>query len=222
MTDFTDRIVAMARSERDTFRNGAEKEWMDSVYLRVGDYWNRLAQLPQYASWAGYNGKSDVTFDKKTGKPAKHGNRNQPWSAAFISFLMAEAGAGTAFSCAPAHSVYIVKALREAAKPRSNAAFIARRHRQYAPIPGDLIACERQKQIDPNFDTYISYVAQGRYEAHCDAVVEVSATALVTIGGNVGSSVREKRWPVDKNGMIGNADPGDATATVICVIETRL
>ena len=38
----------------------------------------------------------------------------------------------------------MVKALREAKKATSNAKFIARRHTQYAPKAGDLIACERR------------------------------------------------------------------------------
>lgn len=221
MSDFTDRLVVIARAERDRFGNGESKEWMDDVFERVGDYWTRLAEIPAFAHWAGTNGKSEIKFDAK-GNPKKDGNRNPPWSAAFISFVMAEAEAGDAFSYSSSHSTYIVRALREAAKKKSTAKFIARRHKQYSPKVGDLIACERQKKIDPNFDTYIDFVAEGKFEAHCDIVTEVHEKSVVTIGGNVSSSVMEKRWPLDKDGHIGNHDPGNSQATVICVIETLL
>ncbi len=221
MSDFTDRLVQACHDERGRFENGALKEWMEPVFRRVGDYWDRLADLPQYAGWQGYNGRSDVRLGAN-GRPVADGNRNQPWSAAFISFVMREAGAGDTFAYAPSHSVYVVKALREAAKAASKHPFIARRHKLYAPKPGDLIACERQKTVDPNFDTYVSFVAQGRFEAHSDIVTEVTDKAVTTVGGNVGNSVREKRWPLDTSGHIGNADPLSRTSMVICVIESRL
>lgn len=152
--------------------------------------------------------------------PVKDGNRNQPWSAAFISYIMAKAGAGSSFSYAPSHSVYIVKALKEAAKSTTSASFVAQRHAEYVAKVGDLIACERQPSINPNFDTYADYVKQKKYEAHCDIVVDVGRDELFTVGGNVSNSVCKKRWPL-KKGRIGNFDPKHSTAGVVCIIENR-
>ena len=220
MSQFTDKLVAQCSNELLIFHDGEKKEWMKDVYLEVGKYWNKLAEIPQYESWKGYNGRSDIKFGDN-GEPVKNGNHNQPWSAAFISYVMAEAGAGEKFAYAPSHSVYIVKALKDAAKSHSDAVFIARRHADYSPKVGDLIACERQPAINPNFDTYIDYVKQKKYEAHCDVVVEVRDNEVVTIGGNVSNSVHRKHWPL-KNSRIGNFDPNSSTAAVICVIECRL
>ena len=220
-SQFVSKLVQVCEEECAFFGNGAKKEYKDSVFERVGLYWSRLAEIPQYKSWAGYNGKSGVKLDKN-GEPIKDGNRNQPWSAAFISYVMHKAGADDHFAYAPSHSVYIVRALDQAKKAKPSSPFVARRHKQYSPKLGDLIACERKPAVDPNFDTYKSFVAQGKYEAHCDVVTEVHEKHVMTIGGNVSNSVTRKKWPLDAGKMIGNHDPLSATAGVICIIENRL
>jgi hypothetical protein len=151
-------------------------------------------------------------------------NKNQPWSAAFISFVAAMAGAGANFHYGPSHSMYIVDALREAKKPFSTAKFVARRHTDHAPKIGDLIACERRPDTEANFDTYIDFVKAGRFEAHCDFVVGFDAEHkhAITIGGNVSNSVSQKSWPLNAEGRIGSHDPKSATASVICIIACLL
>ena len=218
-SSFVTTLINICEKECDFFGDGARKEYEDSVFTRVGDYWTELAKTPPYASWAGYNGKSGVKF-KPSG--TVESNKNQPWSAAFISCVMSTAGAGNNFAYAPSHSVYIVKALNEAKKANPTGKFIARRHKLYSPKLGDLIACERQPTKNPNFDTYKDYVAAGKYEAHCDVVTEVHDTHVITVGGNVSNSVKHKRWPLDSKGMIGNTDPTNSTASVICIVEDRL
>lgn len=216
---FVSNLIKIAEDECVYFEDGTKKEYQETVFGRVGDYWTELAKNPTYASWAGYNGRSGVIFDKNGNVTS---NKNQPWSAAFISYAMSTAGAGTDFSYAPSHSVYIVKALNQAKKTKPTEKFIARRHKAYSPKLGDLIACERKPTIDPNFDTYKSYVAAGHYEAHCDIVTEVYDKHVITIGGNVKNSVARKKWPLDGSKMIGNHDPGSSTSGVICIIENWL
>lgn len=211
-------LINACKKELDYFGQGAKKEYEASVYRRVGDYWDRLAQNPAYATWKGYNGRRDVTFGGQGNVIANH---NQPWSAAFISFVMSEAGAGADFSYAPSHSVYIVKALDEAQKAHPTAKFIARRHTDYAPKVGDIIACERRDDANPTFDTYKSYVAAKKYEAHCDVVVEIDGNTLKTIGGNVSNSVSQKTWPLN-GGKIESHSPNHPEYGVICIIENLL
>lgn len=218
-SSFSFKLISICEAEYKKFGNGTLKEYEDEVYKRVGHYWLELAKTEQYKSWSGYNGKSGVKFSS-SGKILS--NKNQPWSAAFISFVMREAGAGSSFSYAPSHSVYIVKALEAAKKATSKELFVARRHKSYSPKLGDLIACERQPKVNPNFDTYKAYASAGKYEAHCDIVTEVHSSHLITIGGNVSNSVSKKKWALDENKMIENFDPKDPTASVICVIENRL
>lgn len=91
-------------------------------------------------------------------------------------------------------------------------------------FPSDLSAFERLPDADPSRDTYIDYVKAGRYEAHCDFVVgfNASRSLVLTIGGNVCNSVRQKQWPIDENGPIGNIDPTNKDAKVVCIIDCRL
>jgi hypothetical protein len=226
MTAFTDAVVDLCNAEYNAFSQGALKEYQKAVYKRVGKYWDALALTPPYENWAGYNGRTDskLKLDAADEVVQVIRNGNQPWSAAFISWVAREAGAGAHFKYAPSHSVYIVAALKEARKATSTAKFIARRRTDYAPKVGDLIACERRADTDANFDNYQAFVASGRYEAHCDFVVGFNAAGnkVITVGGNVGHSVARKDWPLDANGRIGPKDPKSAAANVICVIETRL
>ncbi|HET6161429.1 MAG TPA: DUF2272 domain-containing protein [Dongiaceae bacterium] len=221
MSEFTDAVVRICGEELATFQNGQLTESDLAVFQRVGDYWNKLAEQPDFRVWKGYNGRSDCELDA-SGKVIE--NKNQPWSAAFISYIAAAAGAGANFHYGSSHSVYIVDALREAKKPFSTAKFVARRHAEYTPKVGDLIACERRKDTDANFDTYIDFVKAGRFEAHCDFVVEIDQQKknAITIGGNVGNSVSQKAWPLNVAGHIGDHDPNSPVASVICVIECLL
>jgi hypothetical protein len=226
MSAFTDAVVRICREELATFQNGKLKEYDRAVFQRVGDYWNKLAEQPEHKDWKGYNGRSQVALKlDANGDILERGeNKNQPWSAAFISFVAAMAGAGADFHYSPSHSRYIVDALREASKPFSTAKFVARRHTQYAPKVGDLIACERRQDTDANFDTYIEFVKKDKYEAHCDFVIGFDAQHknAITIGGNVGNSVSQKTWPLNADGHIGDRDPNSPIAKVICIIECLL
>lgn len=226
MTDFTDEVVGLCLRELQLFRNGHHKEYDLEVYRRVGDYWNAVADVPDYRHWRGYHGRSDCRLVLNSDNDVVQllSNDNQPWSAAFISWVARTAGAADGFHYGPSHSVYIVKALKAASTAGTTEKFVARRHTEYTPKVGDLIACERRSSDDANFDTYPSFVASGRHEAHCDFVVGFvdNGRTAVTVGGNVSNSVMQKDWPLDANGRIGNHDPRSTTAKPICIIECLL
>jgi len=218
MTTFTDRVVELCEQEYDFFERGNKKEWMDGAYQRIGEYWNQLATIAKYKKWQGYNGRSDVLFaNDGTVKSSK----NQPWSAAFISWIAHQAGASKSFRYSPSHSTYVVAALRAAATASKSEKFVARRYGEYKPKVGDLIACERRPDVDPTFDTYVDYVGKGKYEAHCDFVVAVGANRLSVIGGNISDTVTRRDWPIS-SGLIQGVDPARPNNNVICIIECRL
>ena len=219
MSTFTDEVARLCEQEYKLhFWNGSKKEWMEGAYQRIGVYWNQLATNPKYKKWSGYNGRSDTVL-------APDGtlisSKNQPWSAAFISWVAHEAGASSSFKYSPSHSSYVVAALRAAKSANSVVNFVARRHGTYKPKVGDLIACERRPDVDPTFDTYIDYVAQSKYEAHCDFVVHVGASRLTVVGGNISNTVTKRDWPTS-GGLIQGVDPARPDNNVICVIECRL
>jgi hypothetical protein len=120
-----------------------------------------------------------------------------PWSAAFISWVMCEAGSGelAEFQRAIAHHSYIDQAIRAREKPDDRALFVAYQPGEQAISPGDLLC----SGLRPQYRTLAERRAQLGTGArtHCDIVVEVNAAArqILTIGGNVRSSVRMKVFP---------------------------
>jgi len=100
-----------------TFKKGRQ-EFEDGAWQRVGDYWKQLGGA----------------FANLTGK-----DRGTPWSAAFISFCMREAGAGVRFPYSSGHATYINKAISNAAASKIGEPIFGHRLADYVPKVGDLI-----------------------------------------------------------------------------------
>ncbi|MFN3669535.1 MAG: DUF2272 domain-containing protein [Brevundimonas sp.] len=110
----------------------------------------------------------------------------QPWSAAFISWVMCEAGLGepAQFRRDVSHRVYIDQAIRARDGQAPGAAFVAHDVGEQAIEPGDLL-CNSRGGVD--YRTIDDRRADlGEYApAHCDVVVRVDADRINVIGGNV-------------------------------------
>ncbi|MDP3376990.1 MAG: DUF2272 domain-containing protein [Brevundimonas sp.] len=110
----------------------------------------------------------------------------EPWSAAFISWVMCEAGLGerTQFERDISHRVYIDQAIRARDGERPRAAYVAHDPGEVAIMPGDLLCNSRggvnyRNLADRRRDL-------GRYVgSHCDVVVRVGDDTVAVIGGNV-------------------------------------
>lgn len=121
------------------------------------------------------------------------------WSAAFISWVMRKAGAGSAFKYAASHSIYFAAARKNRAENNANP-FKAYRPTEIAPRAGDLICNWRDKPV-----TYDS-VKPGD-PGHCDVVVAVKSDHLLAIGGNKGNNgtVLMVKVPIEANGRLKGA-----------------
>ena len=71
-----------------------------------------------------------------------------------------------------------------------------------APQLADIIVQDRRDNIGPSQVRTLPTLPKGA-ETHGDIVVEVSATSVVTIGGNVADGVRKRRFPRDTNTTSG-------------------
>jgi hypothetical protein len=116
----------------------------------------------------------------------------QPWSAAFVSWVMCEAGLGDQkqFERSIAHRVYVDQAIRARDGQAPEAAFVAYDAGEQAIEPGDLL-CNARGQAD-----YRNLADRrpdiGRFApTHCNVVVKVDAASMriLVIGGNVEQSV---------------------------------
>ena len=120
-----------------------------------------------------------------------------PWSAAFISWVMCEGGLGSAdqFQRSIAHHVYVDQAIRARDAGASPAAFVAHDVGATKVEPGDLLCSSRRR-------SYTSISARRRHlgvgaRMHCDVVVklEPGRERILAIGGNVRGTVSLKLLP---------------------------
>jgi hypothetical protein len=122
----------------------------------------------------------------------------QPWSAAFISWVMCEAGLGalSQFERDISHRVYVDQAIRARDGAAPDAAFLAHDAGEVEVVPGDLLCAARgdaeyRTLADRRSDT-------GEFApTHCDIVVKVDEAAMriLVIGGNVMESVSVTMLP---------------------------
>ena len=120
-----------------------------------------------------------------------------PWSAAFISWVMCEAGLGAPaeFQRAVAHHAYVDQAIRARDGRAPQAGYTAYDAGEAAVEPGDLLCTARR----PVYRTIAERRRQPGVGArtHCDIVVQIDETAsrLLVIGGNVRGVVALKQLP---------------------------
>lgn len=172
-------------------------ERQEGYWQRVGEYW--WTALDPGRKEAAYTGKHDeygVEF------PAAQ-DGYYAWSAAFISYVMRVAGAGTRFPYSPNHASYINIAKQMADGTTSGWAVTAERPENYAPQPGDLICEGRGRSGRLKFD---DLPTTRSFPSHCDIVVQTAPGQISVIGGNVDDAVTLKHVPVTADGKLASPD----------------
>ena len=171
-------------------------ERLAGLWQRVGEYW-----------WLGPD--ADAAERDWTGKHDGHGTVFPPdedgrhaWSAAFISYVMRMAGAGSRFPYSGSHSDYINQA-RDASLGRvSSPAVRAERPDLYAPRLGDLICYGRGRGRAVRFED----LPAAYFPSHCDIVAGVEPGQLSVVGGNVEDAVAMKHVPTTADGKLAGPD----------------
>lgn len=119
---------------------------------------------------------------------------DSPWSAAFISYVMDQAGLdGRQFRFASAHWQYVQRAFQAP----DDYAYRACDPRTTVPAVGDLLCYSRGGPLLKDFASWRTAALQPGFgaAAHCEVVVEVDTDAekIETVGGNVVQSVARRR-----------------------------
>jgi hypothetical protein len=124
------------------------------------------------------------------------------WSAAFISFVIRNAGVDQReFPSSAAHAFYIDGMLADAAGFPAQASFIPHDASAYAPVPGDLVCADRSRRPLTNWRERLA--ERGAFRPmHCDIVVAASPGVVQAVGGNVADSVTLSRFPADASGLL--------------------
>jgi hypothetical protein len=124
-------------------------------------------------------------------------NCAEPWSAAFISWVMIRAGVDPRqFTRSAAHRDYLRTIIAHADDPDFK--FRPRAPADYAPKPGDIICRGRGSTREI---TDFHALPEGA-ELHCDIVVANADGKLESIGGNVRQSVSLSERAVDAAGKL--------------------
>jgi len=200
-TSVSDLMVKQAIVEAEWFRG--KKETDNDASERVRTYWVEGTETQ------GISGK----------------NTKQPWSAAFISYLVIKSGGGNRFKGSTAHWKYINRAVKAKLKPQDDPEYGFWGHavNAYKPQVGDLIAAWRD---DPDTTavekTTFEEVVAGKdgYPSHCDIVVAHNGSTIKTIGGNVNNDVSEKTFKLTPQGYVDITDPKQVQ--VIAILENRM
>ncbi|WP_425148721.1 DUF2272 domain-containing protein [Deinococcus sp.] len=174
-------LVQAAQQEYARWHAGgaARSETDPKVRAALRGYWSQGAGLSGSAA--------DAAIDTRA-----------PWSAAFISWIMRQAGAGTLFRCAAAHTVYCAAAKSNRLRRDLANPFWLYRPSERVPALGDLV-CTGREGSGVSYDN----VDDGHSrKSHCDVVVEVQPERLVVMGGNVGNTVGRKIIRTDPRGLL--------------------
>ena len=153
----------IALDEWRSWRLGNLSENDPAVQGRLRQYWNATPHIPVGA-----------------------GIWQESWSAAFISWVLREAGAGPSFAYHNAHRVYVHRAIRNVQHDPSNPirAFPAEGPDRVRPRVGDLVCSWRENSPI----SYVQLAAMAQPPAgqamHCDVVTEVGPDHIEVVGGN--------------------------------------
>jgi len=213
--------TALPADDRRPDRPWRPVVWLDPeesarVAPSIAGYWAATADGAwilerQNAAWQG---------------PAGIGARwRDPWSAAFISWVMCESGLGDdRFRRHIAHHAYIDQAIAARDDPTLSAAFVAHDVGERAVEPGDLL-CRVRRAAYRSVADRRDDVGVG-VRSHCDIVVGVDAERerVLAIGGNVQGRVSLKLLPATFETRGGEAVPttiGRGTRAIFAHLELR-
>jgi hypothetical protein len=172
-----------------------DEERQEGMWQRVGEYW-WLGLDPRWKeqAWTGIHNENGEVFPESQ-------DGNYAWSAAFISYVMRMAGAGSGFPYTETHADYINAARRHELGEAPGIVLTTERMEVYAPLRGDLICYWRGRRPI----TYDDLPA-GKFGGHCDIVVEIKPGELDVIGGNVDNAVAMKHIPATADGQLAGPD----------------
>lgn len=181
--------------------DGCGREQSAALCPVVNEYWRALgrAGTGRERHSCPQPDRCEAEWRPEYGTP----QRTAPWSAAFVSAVMRQAGfSPREFRFAAAHAQYIVAA-------RDGQATAFELWSTPAPVlPGDLVCLPRTAEAVlrpmPLADIRDGQDGRGLTPMHCDVVVSVDAAGrrVQVVGGNVQQSVSRRELPLAEDGRL--------------------
>ena len=165
MESLRDRVVRLALGESRFWRDGQRKETDPKVTARLKEYWLSVGR----------------DFSDEQLQDSNFQNVN-PWSAAFVSWIFKQAGAGDQFKYASAHWKYVAAA-KQNRELNSDNPIRAYQISEVAIAAGDVVVKKREGSTASYENISLGHTTHG------DIVVTVGQGQAVTVGGNVSNSV---------------------------------
>lgn len=171
----------------------------DVIWRHVARYWRETGLLPSIAHRAGATDCEYVASETYPGTACRGFVIDNPWSAAFVSWVMAKAGL-PGFRPDASHLGYV----RTAYLRPQTSAYEYRDPARAKPAVGDLLCYIRHSNHAFGHEGLGPLLEKpGGLFMHCDIVVAVNpgndATAYL-IGGNVQQGVTMRLLPLNRNG----------------------
>lgn len=149
------------------FDKGRADEKADPYYKYVREMWAAIGEP--------YDGRSRYA-----------NGRDVPWSAAFISWVVRQAGPAYAkFKFNASHSVFVNDAIGARMTNRQDKPFWGYRINEQKPELGDII----QRNRGSGAFSFSYAENHANYESHSDVVVEITPDVVRVMGGNVDDTV---------------------------------
>lgn len=130
-------------------------------------------------------------------------DRDVPWSAAAISFMVRLAGESFGiyqrFRFAPAHSRYMHDAIKQRREENLAAPFWGFELHERRPRVGENVGRWRETPRD-----FVDAEASDSFKSHADIVVSVGSDEVLAIGGNVSDSVGITRYRKLPSGFLSD------------------
>ena len=191
--------TTFAEAEGSRLSDGATPAWM-----RVVEYWRGSGLLSRMQQFAGASDCSYVGGGGYSSPQCRAFVVDQPWSAAFVSWVMVQAGL-PGFNPSASHFGYVSDAFRG-----GTSAFRFENPDRVPAAVGDLLCYVRSNASQLGFDGLSAFIARGggAQNMHCDIVVSVQPGMLSTVGGNVLQSVTMRLIPTNRDGLPWNLPRG--------------
>ncbi|MFP7721583.1 DUF2272 domain-containing protein [Lysobacter sp. A3-1-A15] len=196
--------TTVAEAEDTRLADGSTPAW-----LRVVDYWQGSGLL---GSMAFAPGASTCAYARRGGGPIP-GCRtfvvDKPWSAAFMSYVMVQAGV-PGFRPSPGHVDYV----REAYQRPESSPYTAQDPRTARPEVGDLLCYVRGTgagaDSHPALSAWFTRNPGASLAMHCEVVVQAGRGGQAhLIGGNVLQAVTMRILPLNRDGRFWGLPQGD-------------
>ncbi len=200
--------LGVTEAEADSLADDGLVAWQ-----RVAGYWRESGTLSALGAYPGAQSCMAAPGERMTDNDCRAFLIDNPWSAAFISWVMTRANV-PGFVRSPRHIDYIRAAWRDDARPyRLTDPAVEK------PAPGDLLCFLRDRDSALSHAGLVQALQAGRadrWKSHCEVVIAANPggdRTLYLIGGNVANTVIMRKLSLDQTGKlelpnVANAGPG--------------